>query len=536
MRDRQRWRRHFCLRSLGRQECLPHPPCRLIVLASALLTAGVLLALPVAGAAAGESDDFSFLKRKGDIGPCGRPPKPPPKHTASAEGLPPLPLPVVPQRRSEDKKPPSPPVIITKLKTSSRLDWRTDPNDVNNLLEWMQKALGVRFSGDVRPVRRFATDPDRGSPIVYRTGHNAFTFSSEERRRLREFLLNGGFVIFDTCCGREQFFESAVREINRIFPERRLKSLPPDHPIFRSYYDIQRVRYTPAARARGRADGPPELMGLTVNCRTSLILSRWDMSCGWDSHTHKDSAGFVSRDALKLGANLIAYATATRAMGRSLRDSRVLVDADPNPAGKLVLAQLIHGGDWNPRPGALSLLLDFYHSTTGVPVRFERQRVRPTDDGLFDHPLVYVTGHDDFTWSAREVAALRKYIDSGGFIFAEACCGREAFDRAFRREMAKVLGTRRLAPLPQEHAIFRAHTPTARAHYTPAALARLGKKLPAGVVLEGATDDEGHLAVVYSPFALGAGWEMNPGPYCVGLEGRDALAVGLNVISYALTR
>src|SRR5574337_725193 len=42
----------------------------------------------------------------------GPPPKEKPQRTKAAEGFPPLPLPVVPQRRTEKKRPPAPPKLI----------------------------------------------------------------------------------------------------------------------------------------------------------------------------------------------------------------------------------------------------------------------------------------------------------------------------------------------------------------------------------------------------------------------------------------
>ena len=75
------------------------------------------------------------------------PPKNPAQHS-SAEGLPPLPLPVVLLRRTEKKNPPRPPVLVVKIVTDNKSDWGTNPNDINNLLKWMAKEFGVHFSSE----------------------------------------------------------------------------------------------------------------------------------------------------------------------------------------------------------------------------------------------------------------------------------------------------------------------------------------------------------------------------------------------------
>src|SRR5262249_41102840 len=48
------------------------------------------------------------------LGTCGPPPQKSPQRQTSAEGMPPLPLPAVPLRRSEPKAEPTPPLMIAK--------------------------------------------------------------------------------------------------------------------------------------------------------------------------------------------------------------------------------------------------------------------------------------------------------------------------------------------------------------------------------------------------------------------------------------
>ena len=52
--------------------------------------------------------------------------------------------------------------------------------------------------------------------------------------------------------------------------------------------------------------------------------------------------------------------------------------------------------------------------------------------------------------------------------------------------------------------------------------------------LEGVTID-GRLAVLYSRFDLGNGWEQFPHPYSYGLKDQSALQIGTNMLVYATT-
>ncbi len=116
--------------------------------------------------------------------------KPPAQHS-SAEGLPPLPLPVVPLRRTEKKNPPRPPVLIAKMATKQNSDWATNPADAKNLLKWMAKTLNVNFSDMVIQENQIPSDP-KTIPVLYRTGHDAFTFTPQVKAKLAEYLLHGG--------------------------------------------------------------------------------------------------------------------------------------------------------------------------------------------------------------------------------------------------------------------------------------------------------------------------------------------------------
>ena len=466
-----------------------------------------------------------------DAGPCGKPPPPKPAHRASAEGFAPLPLPVVPQRRTEKKKPPTPPAIVVKIKTSEKLDWATDENDINNLLIWMGQKLKIKFSYTEKTQLEVDLDATR-LPMLYRTGHNAFTFTPDERERLREYVLKGGFILFETCCGRKEFAESARKELAQIFPERPLEKLASDHPLYRCYFDVPLVAYTPAAGITGMA--PPPLEGIDIGCRTAVVFSPLDLSCGWDMHTHQHSAGVQAEYALKLGANMIAYCTATKAMGRSLAESRVYLDKDRSKADKFRIGQVIHGGQWNPDPAGLSTLLDTVSTTTSLKVSFETQPMKLESKALTTYPFIYMTGHKNFQLGDTEVQALRAYLKAGGFLMADSCCGRKAFTVAFRREMARVLPGAKMVLLPTSHPIYSIQYKVASVNYTQAAVVQNKLSNPGPPRLEGILVD-GNLAVVFTPLDMGCGWELKPHPFGVGYESRDAVRLGVNIVMYAVS-
>ena len=471
-------------------------------------------------------------------GPCGLPPPPKPAQASAGEGAPPLPLPATPQRRSEKKNPPRPPVIAVKIKTGKAEDWGTDLNDINNLLVWMKANLGVNFTCDHKPLNQ--VDLEAGNvPVLYRTGHHAFSFTTSERARLKRYLLRGGMMIFDACCGRPEFSDSARREIGEMFPEYPLKPVGLDHPIFNCYYqNAGLVRFTPISHIPSPA--PAGIEGVEIACRMAVVFSPHDLSCGWDMHTHliPGNTYIESEDGLKIGANYVAYATATRDMGVTAAQAKKYVDADPTKADKFRIGQIQHEGDWNPDPIGLQNLLDTVGQSTALKISFATAPVKVEGDALAHYPFLYMTGHDEFTWSPAQVALIRQYLTNGGFMLADACCGRQKFDLAFRREMGKVLqgmnDAPHLAVLAPNHPLYAVQNAIKSVQYTEAAQYRLAGKAGDQPRLEGVTIN-GRAGVVYSPLAAQRGLAAQDSAVRGGVCAEERLDLGVNAIVYAVS-
>ena len=172
-------------------------------------------------------------------------------------------------------------------------------------------------------------------------------------------------------------------------------------------------------------------------------------------------------------------------------------------------------------------LLKAVNGNTAIDVKFVRREIQAGKTDLFDVPFLYMTGHHNFVLSETEVENLGHYLLNGGFLLADACCGRRAFDRAFRREIARVLPGRALEAIPPDDPLFSGLYQINQFHYTledtsspPAAL---GIKV------------DGYYVVVYSPVDFGNGWEGEEHPFVNGLTPEDSLKLGMNTIMYALT-
>ncbi len=469
------------------------------------------------------------------------PPPAKPKRIKGGESFPPLPLPATPLRRTERKREPAPPALIGKVmygeprvwtdyngKKYLINDWESEKGDLPGLLKRVASALGTRYRWEAVDLKTFSKNPDE-LPILYITGHGELNLTPEQRLTLREYVTNGGTIFGVACHGTKKFTAAFLREMAKVFPGRTMKVLPPDHPVFMSVYNIDHVGYTPLVK--GHEDGVPYLLGMNFGCRTGVFLSPYCMTHAWAGVVHHACAGWSAVDGMRMGVNLVAYTLAYLPLGKYLAHTKVYYESDRRARGDFVFAQIRHGGEWDPNPSAAANLLRAVSRLTSATVKFKRISVS-LDDDLSGVPFLYMTGHDDFRLTDREAANLRAFLESGGFLLADACCGRRAFDLAFRREIRKVVPDHPLVPLPPDHPLFTCHLNANRVAYTPlVARERPGLSRPE---MEG-IEMGGVLRVLYSHYALGNGWEAVDHPFARGLAAADALKIGVNSIVYAMT-
>jgi hypothetical protein len=461
-------------------------------------------------------------------------PKPPPAQVSSSEGMPPLPYPVVPQKRQERKNPPQPPVLLTKIRTQDAEDWARTPHDLKKLLEWMSGEMGASFTSNIKTWAEISTNP-RENPVLYRSGYKPFKLEAAEATRLREYLRNGGTVIFNALVGHPDFYQSAVEAAQQILPENPVYRLRLDHPLFRSYNEIKQVKYRERAIRDGVVtDAYPWIDGVDIDNRTAIIISRFDIAMGWEKNRH-DSWGYEDADARRLGANILSYVTAMQEAGRSAGKSVELADAGGSKAGSLRIGWVAHVGPWKTRPAAMPMLLRRFNEATGAPVSFEWREVALSDASMFETPLLYLTGTTDFVLGENERANLRQFLMKGGVLFAEAGDGRASFDTAFRAEMAKVLPDQALVPVPATASLLHQPNEVASVKVRPALAAQLDKRGTTTPELF-AAEINGTTAVIYCPRDLSAGWEQAPAPYAIGYEAADSIAIGVNILFHALVR
>jgi len=147
-------------------------------------------------------------------------------------------------------------------------------------------------------------------------------------------------------------------------------------------------------------------------------------------------------------------------------------------------------------------------------------------EDLLQTPVLFISGSDKLDISVKQQKLLRQYVDQGGFIFAEACCEGDGFDRDFRKLMKAVFPESPMRLLPYDHPVWFAERKVPAEHLRP---------------LWG-VEACCRTSVVYCPASLSCYWELEPGGRDAGYAAKPAqeidaaVAIGQNVLAYATNR
>jgi hypothetical protein len=115
--------------------------------------------------------------------------------------------------------------------------WYTDfPDSDLNLSFRLQQVTSMKVDPDGRVLR--ITDKELFDyPWIYMVEPGRLQLRDEEVSILREYLLNGGFLMADDFWGERQW-ANFEQEMKRVFPDRDFTELPMEHPIFHGVFDL----------------------------------------------------------------------------------------------------------------------------------------------------------------------------------------------------------------------------------------------------------------------------------------------------------
>jgi hypothetical protein len=195
---------------------------------------------------------------------------------------------------------------------------------------WMQDwpAAEIHFSQGVRRLTLIDVGEGRHVPLTddrifdypwaYATQVGYWDLSDGETRRLREYLLRGGFLVVDDFHGPQQW--AVFREaMERVFPDRPILEIDEGDSLLHVLYDIDQRTQIPGLRHLRIGPGgtalvqpeatPPIWRGIYDDQGRLLVAINFNMDIG-DAWEHADMPEYpepMTALAYRFGINYIIY-------------------------------------------------------------------------------------------------------------------------------------------------------------------------------------------------------------------------------------
>jgi len=190
-----------------------------------------------------------------------------------------------------------------------------------------------------------------------------------------------------------------------------------------------------------------------------------------------------------------------------------------------VLVQKLQWGDkpqglttWNRNIHDLENLTAEIGAKLGKAVTWQAATLDLPLVDLRQGPILFITGHEFPTFTGAHKDKLRAFVESGGTLLFEACCGKAAYTDGFRRFAREVFREYPLRPLDADHPVFHSYYDHPRT-------------LASTYALEG-IDVGCRTSVFFSPKALSCLWELKDIPTHSSL----AFRLGTNIAAYSTGR
>jgi hypothetical protein len=462
------------------------------------------------------------------------------------------------------------PVLISKFAwgtgTDGQINWNRKHNDTRHIVEFSSKELfkGVPLSWQVYDVRRRAFDNEGNggkttkekileevgsllqSPLLYVNGHGKITMTPNQEEILKTYLEEGGFLLAEACCGDREFAVSFRELMDKLFPDNRLRPMPPEHAIWKMMPGITPLDF-------------PDLQMLDRGCRTVCVFSPTPLAGFWEEQKYmpKDSRnpGNKGEKAYCLARNIVAYATGMELPKPKLTKTTVVAHSGPEAGvtrSYFKAAQLKLNGDPEPAPDALKNLMSYLRDRAHLEVAQNTVVLQPHDENLLRFKFNYLHGRKPLDFNDIQRETIKSNLQTGGLLLVDAACNSfehwKAFDKSFRDECAKMFPDEKLVIIRErddsgkDEPLFK----IARDAGIDLRSVRCRREAADGkgpeqemrsypLFLEG-IKVKGRWVVIYSKYDIGCAIEGHKAADCLGHDKDSAIKIASAVVLYSLKR
>ncbi|WDQ19171.1 DUF4159 domain-containing protein [Rhodopirellula sp. P2] len=386
-------------------------------------------------------------------------------------------------------------------------------------------------------------------PVIVIRGSQRLQFSNELVATLKQYIDQGGTILFDALggdgCGDASGFQDSVIDLSqRWFPGSQLERLPPSHPVWFAERPVD-----PAAIGQDYW-----VYGVGACCRTPVFYSPRSLSCRWQH------SGPLLRNAdmpaairpqieagISIGENIIAYAT-----GRELKnklDAASIVDgsiAPPPTRGAIPIAVGALGAGEKQVLRALPNAATLIREKLAIEVIAVNDPIELTEESLARVGVLYLHGQTAVDLKPSERDALQAFASRGGIIIASPICGSEAFGNSIRTQLAGLFPSESFEPMEKEHPAWTTRyggydlsdvtirRPNQTGERQKNQTLQISRVRSTPIVDLLSVDDQA--AIYYSPLDLSCALESQNSVQCPGYNTADAARILAGLVLYSLNR
>ena len=194
--------------------------------------------------------------------------------------------------------------------------WAIDaPAAEQNLSRRMARVTSIKVNDPV--ILSLSDEQIWDYPWLYFVEPSNIEFSGDEVDTLREFLLRGGTATFDDFHGPVEW-DLVERQLKRVFPDRKLVQLTPEHAVFNCFYELGQYPQIPGLGSffdgvtweKGGYDS--QLHAILDDDGRAMVLANFntDMGDGWEWSNAEDYPGYIkyTSQSYRMMINEIVYA------------------------------------------------------------------------------------------------------------------------------------------------------------------------------------------------------------------------------------
>ena len=200
--------------------------------------------------------------------------------------------------------------------TQGRSSWTTDyPRADRHFVQAMRRLSRVHVRSVEQPINLDDGDDVFNWPWLYAVEVGHWNLTDEQAKKLREYLLRGGFFMCDDFHGTYEW-EVFMASMQRVFPDRQIVDIDNADPIFHAIYNLDDRYQVPGAQYlrsgrtyeqdgydakwRGIYDDQGRLM--VAICHNMDLGDSWE----WADYPHYDEK--FSALGIRIGVNYVVYA------------------------------------------------------------------------------------------------------------------------------------------------------------------------------------------------------------------------------------